>query len=154
MKVFVSSLNVPIGYTTPPFPLLYWPFGRTEPQYSQLVLYYTRDVWSFTVIWYVIIFVSFYSVAAAISCINSAIQGRRKDASVRRILTQMVFLAGSFLVGALCMSFVSGTVVGLLLSVVYRAGSMTMSTWIPFTWAAVGILYDICSSYSTSQITL
>lgn len=150
----MSSLNVPIGYTTPSFPLLYWPLGATESSYSRLVLYYTNDVWTFTVVWFVILFLSFYAVAGAISCVNFAIQGHKKGVPLEKILMKMIFLGGTFIVSGVLTAFISGTIVGLLLSVVYRAGSMTMSTWIPFTWALVGILYDICSSYSTSQLTL
>lgn len=150
MSVFISSLNVPIGYTTPPFPSLFWPLGKTEPLYAQSVLYYSFDVWQFTVIWFIIIFVGVYSVAGSIAVLTYV---TKKDFNLRHIFN-IVPIAGTFFGTGLLSGFVCGSIVGLIVLAVYKAGSMTVSTWIPFSWALVGILYDICTSYLTSQITL
>lgn len=60
----------------------------------------------------------------------------------------------SYIIAGLFKGFALGAVIGLLLSAIYRAGSLTMSTWIPFSWGVAQILYDICSSYLTSLIIL
>lgn len=159
MKVFISSLNVPIGYTTPKFPLLYWPLGPTGSEYSQLVLYYAVDVWEFTVVWFMIWFVGFYLVSGLIASLNHILHYKRNDYAPNRLwFSDYLWHAGviicSYMVTGAIIAFIAGSVVGLLISAIYKAGSMTMSTWIPFTWGLVGILYDICSSFLTSLITL
>lgn len=55
---------VPPGYQTPPFPSLYWPIkpnaGFDRPKY----LYYSQDVWRFTLFWTIIIFEASHIVAS------------------------------------------------------------------------------------------
>ena len=54
--------TVPLDYSTPPFPSLYWPIRATPgaPQY----LYYTADVWRFTLYWTLITFCLVHSAVA------------------------------------------------------------------------------------------
>lgn len=154
MKVFISSLNVPIGYTPPSFPLLYWPLGKTSSQYSTALLYYSQDVWRFTTLWFLIMFLGLYSVAALIAICNHFISSRRIKVEAKSYTFTTLFIIGSYLFTGCFIGFVSGSVIGLIILAIYKAGSMTMSTWIPFTWSLVGILYDICSSYLLSLMTL
>src|SRR5271170_4395362 len=41
--------TVPLSYTTPPFPSLYWPI-RTKPG-DPKYLYYMHDIWRYTLLW-------------------------------------------------------------------------------------------------------
>ncbi|KAK4694191.1 hypothetical protein P7C71_g3351, partial [Lecanoromycetidae sp. Uapishka_2] len=63
-----TTTQVPPGYSTPPFPSLYWLIGPdnvVKPAY----LYHERDIWRFTLFWTIIIYeaahlaVGFYAVA-------------------------------------------------------------------------------------------
>lgn len=51
MSSKIPRFTVPIGYVVPDFPSLYWPVGSTKPHYDIANLYYTYDIWRFTVIW-------------------------------------------------------------------------------------------------------
>ena len=158
MKVFISSLNIPIGYTTPEFPLLYWPLGPTSSEYSTLLLYYAFDIWKFTVVWFILIFTGFYLVSGSIASFNYILHYRRNHYAnkfwLKDYLVNGGLILSSYILTSVSIGFVAGSVIGLLTSAIYKAGSMTMSTWIPFTWAVAGILYDICSSFLTSLMTL
>lgn len=154
MRVFISSLNVPIGYTTPQFPSLFWPLGAHLSDFSVLMLYYSRDIWKFHVVWFLIMFVGFYTVAGGTAFITYCIGGHRQKVPPSSYLFKGIWIFCGYILLACLIAFIGGSVVGLLTSAIYKAGSMTMTTWIPFTWALVGILYDVCSSYLTSQITL
>ena len=48
----------PPGYTTPPFPSLYWPV-RADP-HEPAYLYYADDIWRFTLFWSLILFGGFH----------------------------------------------------------------------------------------------
>lgn len=154
MKVFISSLNVPIGYTTPSFPSLYWPLGNTSSKFSSSLLYYSSDVWRFTVLWFLIVFTGVYVVAALIASTNYLIYSQRNNYDGKSCLVAIVMIWCTYITSGLFIAFVGGSVVGLITLAIYKAGSMTMSTWIPFVWALVGVLYDISTSYLNSLMTL
>ncbi|CAH6719134.1 uncharacterized protein CLIB1444_02S01706 [[Candida] jaroonii] len=154
MKVFISSLNVPIGYTTPSFPSLYWPLGHTSSKFSSSLLYYSADVWRFTVLWFLIAFSGVYVVAAFIASINYLIYSQRNNYGGKSCFVTILMIWCTYLTSGLFIATIGGSVVGLIISAIYKAGSMTMSTWIPFVWALVGVLYDISTSYSNSSMTL
>ncbi|CAN3371579.1 hypothetical protein DIURU_004019 [Diutina rugosa] len=155
MKVFVSSQNVPIGYTTPKFPSLYWPVGRDNSHYQVSFLYYRIDIWKFTVFWGLILSGGLYCsagvVASAASLFNKSRQ--RSKVSVWMLLEALLVVSLYAFVG-LFKGFVSGAIIGLIVGAIYRAGELSMSTWIPFCWSVAIILFDVCSSYSTSAIIL
>ena len=59
-----NSDPVPIDYTTPPFPGLYWPlFAPAVANY----LYYPTDIWRFTLLWTLIMYALFHLTAATLA---------------------------------------------------------------------------------------
>lgn len=177
MKVFVSSLNIPIGYTTPRFPALYWPLGATQSEYQQLFLYYSIDIWKFTVYWSLILFGAIYLLVGCIAALNISMNPYRfsqygKDKpkpdksneynektkqllpySKLGILNSLLVVVIYVLSGSI-QGFVSGAVVGVMLLAIYKAGSLPMSCWIPLSWGIALILFNICNSYRTSSLIL
>jgi hypothetical protein len=57
------STTIPLSYSTPPFPSLYWPI-RAPPGSAQY-LYSLADIWRFTLYWTLITFGLVHSAAAA-----------------------------------------------------------------------------------------
>lgn len=159
MKVFVSSLNVPIGYTTPIFPSLFWPLGPSKPSYLVLFLYYSRDIWKFTVFWLLIFFLIAYVLVGFMALGNMLFKGYREQKAIsqmpqRSVLRRLIAVVVSYTIWGAAQGVFSGALVGLLLLAIYRAGMLAMSTWIPFCWGLAQILYHICSSYSTSLLII
>lgn len=155
MKVFVTSLNVPIGYTTPPFPSLFWPLGQDKPRYDTLFLYYSLDIWKFTLYWSLLFFVVIYFGAGSIAIFNNLLNNYRHSVPILKLsIIGTIVIISSYVVAGAFKGFALGAIVGLLLSAIYKAGSLTMSTWIPFSWGVALVLFDICSSYLTSLIIL
>lgn len=40
------------------------------------------------------------------------------------------------------------------ISEIYKSGKFSMSTWIPFVWAVIQIIYAIVTSYSMTSVIL
>ncbi|ODV71336.1 May24p CYBJADRAFT_192096 [Cyberlindnera jadinii NRRL Y-1542] len=133
-STYITIADVPVGYTVPPFPSLYWPLH--SEQYQVSYLYYLEDMWRFTVIWTVIFFSTFYGAAGVWAAFL-----HRKIANTVWIL--VVYLAVGSLQG-----FVSGTIFSLVLGAIYNAGVFAMSTWIPMCAGVVQILFVVIASYS------
>ena len=51
----------PPGYTTPPFPSLYWPVTPRENEAS--FLYHLGDIWRFTLLWTLVLYAAFHLVS-------------------------------------------------------------------------------------------
>ncbi|KAL8674424.1 MAG: hypothetical protein Q9168_001157 [Polycauliona sp. 1 TL-2023] len=128
-------MSSPNDDKTANFPALYWPISVLpgEPQY----LYTVQDAWRFTLFWTLIMFEVCHLVASSYAL---AVQWRNWKAMFGVVLVYLA-LAG---VEAL----MAGSVVGLLLGAVYKAGDFRMSTWIPFIWAIINVLVLILSSFS------
>lgn len=155
MRLFISSLNVPIGYSTPEFPSLFWPLGPSQQAYQNSFLYYSWDIWKFTVFWSLILFGALYIIVGTIAAISNILNKFRHKLPIGPIeLFTCLFILGFYIIVGLFKGFCSGAIIGLIISAIYEAGSLTMSTWIPLTWAIIGILYDIALSYLTSRIIL
>lgn len=64
---FINSARLqnpaPLDYVTPPFPSLYWPV-HVKPGVANY-LYYTTDVWRFTLLWTLILFAVTHLLVAA-----------------------------------------------------------------------------------------
>ena len=56
------NTSVPQGYEPPSFPSLYWPYRPLEQPAAYL--YYTKDVWRFTLFWTLIVYVAFHFAAS------------------------------------------------------------------------------------------
>lgn len=157
MKVFVSSQNYPIGYTTPTFPSIYWPLGSRRSKFDLLFLYFATDIWRFTVLWSVIFFTAVYTLVGVSACFNVAFKGYRfgKVTNAKRsYILRSIIIAVLYILSGAAQGFLTGALVGLVLQAIYRAGALTMSTWIPFCWGVALIMYHICSSYSTSLMLM
>ncbi|KAK6204628.1 uncharacterized protein RJT21DRAFT_9891 [Scheffersomyces amazonensis] len=155
MKFFISSLNVPIGYTTPKFPSLFWPLGSERQSYQESFLYYSSDMWIFTVYWTLILFGVFYFAAGLMAVVHNWLSNIKHGLPIDKVsLIGTIFTIPLFLITGIIRGFVSSAIVGLLLSAIYRAGTLTMSTWIPLTWGIAQILYDVSAAYSTSSVIL
>lgn len=157
MRIFVNTHNFPIGYTTPPFPSIHWPLGALKQQYQELFLYYSSDIWKFTVYWSIIFFAAVYTLVGISASVNIVIKGirrRRVTKYNRSYAAKSIFVGVLYLITGGAYGLLVGAVIGLLLQAIYRAGLLTMSTWIPFCWGFALILYHICSSYSTSLMLM
>lgn len=99
-------------------------------------MYRLTDIWRFTLYWTLIFFLAFHVCAAAWASLM-----HRKALGGLWILTTYVLVAGM-------QATVAGSLVGLMLGAVYRAGLFGMTTWIPFVWGAVQIIYMVVRSYS------
>ncbi|KAH3900910.1 May24p SCDLUD_002370, partial [Saccharomycodes ludwigii] len=131
---FVTYEGYPVGYVTPSFPSLYWPINNKK--YTVSYLYYTEDIWKFTLYWTLIFFAGFYLAAGIIAVISHR----------RSFWVGLVWVIIYLLVGG-CQALISGTCIGLLTAAIYRAGLFSMSTWIPLSLAVVQILFNALTSY-------
>lgn len=57
--------NTPLGYVTPKFPSLYWPINNDK--FNVSYLYYTKDIWKFTLYWSLILFCAVYGASGLIA---------------------------------------------------------------------------------------
>ncbi|CAI5758854.1 unnamed protein product [Candida verbasci] len=155
MSIFISSTNVPIGYTTPKFPSLFWPVGANRSSYLNSFLYSSWDVWRFTIFWSLLLSGVLYLLVGILASSSSLVNKIRHNLRIKThdLLLSVLVIVFYTLVG-LIKGFIGGAIIGLILAAIYQAGSLTMSTWLPLTWAIAQILYDIASSYSTSSIIL
>lgn len=158
MKVLISGYNVPIGYSTPAFPSLYLPVGLHSDEYEALFLIYTSDIWRFSVYWALIFYSLTYGIVGICACVSmfwrSSRQHQmdRQHCKLQHLRLLIVFALYMFL--GLLNAFLSGSVTGLVLNAIYRAGSLTMTTWIPFCFSISLMSYHIASSYSTSLMLM
>lgn len=67
--------SAPLDYATPPFPSLYWPIN-VRPGVANY-LYYSYDIWRFTLLWTLIIFAVFHMTAAAFAVLMQSRKGRK-----------------------------------------------------------------------------
>jgi hypothetical protein len=96
---------VPLDYATPSFPSLYWPYNA-KPGVANY-LYYTRDIWQFTLLWTMIMFALTHLIVAAYAAIMQLGRGKGALKFVWMIPLVYIIVAG---VEAL----MAGSVVGLM----------------------------------------
>lgn len=155
MTIFVSSQYIPIGYTRPSFPSLYLPFGGTNNSYQSLFLYYSKDIWIFTVAWSMLLFGCLYFAAGSLAVYNMLMTHHRHHRRVLKYtVLKCVVVFGLFILSGLCQAFFTSAIIGLILLTIYRTGSLSMSTWIPFCWGVALMLFNLSSSYLTSKMLL
>ncbi|KAL1928010.1 hypothetical protein VTP01DRAFT_3415 [Rhizomucor pusillus] len=143
-----SHFRLPYGYSgAPPWPALYWPFSSDFDAANLIAdvphsLYYLRDIWKFTVIWSVIFGLAVYLPAGMWAFLMFA------KARTLRWYT-LIMIPFIFVVAGSLASFVTGSIIGVALALVYNSGFFVMSTWIPFLWSLIQILVVMAGSYST-----
>ncbi|KAI5779713.1 hypothetical protein EDC01DRAFT_669520 [Geopyxis carbonaria] len=123
----------PVNYVVPPFPSLYWPVEPSEQQAKYL--YAGSDIWRFTLYWTLLVFAAFHLTSGFYAFF------------MHRSKTALGFPLIFAIIGGI-EAAISGSVVGLLLGAVYKAGYFRMSTWIPLVWAVVNVLVLVVSSFS------
>ncbi|KAL1891669.1 hypothetical protein Cpir12675_004855 [Ceratocystis pirilliformis] len=129
----------PLDYKCPDFPGLTW-HVLDYPVTWQHSLYYMKDIWRFTVIWTLILFVSFHAGAALLAWI---MHGSKRTAWKYMWAVPLVYCAV-----AAAQAVIAGSVVGVLLGAVYRSAYFYMSPWIPFIWGWINVLVILLSSFS------
>ncbi|ELR06898.1 hypothetical protein VC83_05903 [Pseudogymnoascus destructans] len=129
----------PLDYETPPFPSLYWPLNARPGVASYL--YYTKDIWRFTLIWTLIFYAAFHIATAALAVCMQVGKGKSAFKWVWSIPIAYAVIAG-------IEAMLAGSIVGLILGAVYDAGYFRMSTWIPFVWSLINVLVLILSAFS------
>lgn len=68
------SNPAPLDYVTPPFPSLYWPF-EVKPGAANY-LYFTKDIWRFTLFWTLIFYAGLHAATLAFGLIVRIVFGR------------------------------------------------------------------------------
>jgi len=131
--------TAPLDYATPPFPSLYWPY-KAKPGVPNY-LYYTHDIWRYTLLWTLIIFALVHLIVAAFAVSIQVGKGKQAWQYIWMIPLVYALVAG---VEAL----LAGSIVGLILGAVYNAGYFRMSTWIPLVWSLINVLVLIVSSFT------
>lgn len=61
------STTAPLDYVTPSFPSLYWPFPVKGAQ--SVYLYYTHDIWRFTLLWTLIFFAAVHFAVCSLAVV-------------------------------------------------------------------------------------
>ncbi|ANZ77262.1 BA75_04833T0 [Komagataella pastoris] len=139
MYISVWQQHIPYGYQVPSFPSLYWP---TLYSFEDAKLYHMTDIWRFTLYWSLIFLVVFYGAAGIWAAIT------------HRKLAFSIWIVVVYLTIAAFHAVVAGSVVGVLIGQVYRAGAFSMSTWIPMCWGVILTLYVLISSYTITGVAL
>lgn len=137
--VIVGS-NIPVGYSVPQFPSLSLPINSNNFKVSYL--YFTYDIWRFTLFWTLILYMVFHLVAATWACI------------MRRKVFGSIWIVGTYVLLGGIQAFASGSITGLLLAAIYQSGMFEMSTWIPFVWGMIQVLFLVITSYSMTSTIL
>ncbi|CDS05291.1 hypothetical protein LRAMOSA07820 [Lichtheimia ramosa] len=148
-----TSFRLPLGYNgAPPWPSLYWPFSPDFVPLNLIAdvphsLFYLNDIWRYTVLWSIIFALVVYLPAGMWAFITLA-----KTKTFRWYILMIVPFI--FVLGGSLASFVTGSIIGVALAVIYNSGFFVMSTWIPFLWALTHILVVLVGSYSTITTVL
>jgi hypothetical protein len=137
--VIVGS-NIPVGYSVPQFPSLSLPINSNNFRVSYL--YFTYDIWRFTLYWTLILSMAFHLAAATWACI------------MNRKLLSGIWIFSTYFILAGIQAFASGSITGLILAAIYKSGMFAMSTWIPFVWGMIQVLFLVITSYSMTSTIL
>jgi len=103
-SVHISS-SAPLGYATPPFPSLYWPYNA-KPGVANY-LYYTHDIWRHTLLWTLIIYAGFHMAVAAFAVLMQLGKGKKAWQYVWTIPLLYCLVAG-------IEALLAGSIVGLM----------------------------------------
>ena len=69
------SSPAPLDYSTPPFPSLYWPL-HLKPGVANY-LYYSHDIWRYTLLWTLIVFAVFHLAVAGFAVLMQLGKGKK-----------------------------------------------------------------------------
>ncbi|GAB0135897.1 hypothetical protein EsDP_00004219 [Epichloe bromicola] len=130
----------PPNYETPSFPSLNIRTLQDRTPNRTYTLYHISDVWQFTVLWTLITYTAFHFGVVFVALFNHGL----KKSSWRflwAVPITYLFIAG-------IEAIIAGSVVGIILGAVYKAGYYEMNTWIPCTWGFINVLILIISSFS------
>ncbi|KAK2608791.1 hypothetical protein QQS21_002648 [Conoideocrella luteorostrata] len=136
----MSYGDPPPNYETPSFPSLSVKTLQDLTPNRAYTLFYITDVWKFTVIWTLITFTFFHLGAVLIALFNHGL----KKSSWRFLWAVPII----YILIAGIEAILAGSIVGLILGAVYKAGYYEMNTWIPCTWGFINVLIVIISSFS------
>lgn len=128
--------NIPVGYSTPKFPSLYFPNANGKA-FHLAFLYYPYDIWKFTVLWTLIFFGAFHMCVASLAVVMH-----------RKFVLGGLWIIVAYSAMAGIQALISGSIVGLLIGAIYKAGLFGMSTWIPFVWGLLQMVFMVITSYS------
>lgn len=129
----------PLDYATPSFPSLFWPI-EPKPGVANY-LYYTHDIWRFTLLWTLIAYATVHLAVAAFAVLMQLGKGKAAWKYVWLIPLVYAVVAG-------IEALIAGSLLGLILGAVYSAGYFHMSTWIPLIWSLISVLVLILASFS------
>ncbi|KHN99673.1 Transmembrane protein 170 [Metarhizium album ARSEF 1941] len=136
--------NPPRNYRTPPFPSLNVHTLQDHTPNRTYTLYRISDAWKFTVLWTLITYIFFHLVAVSVAFFS---HGFNKGSW--RFLWAVPII---YLLIAGLEAVIAGSIVGLVLGAVYKAGYYEMNTWIPCTWGFINVLVLIISSFSVQGL--
>ncbi|TQS36803.1 hypothetical protein Golomagni_02737, partial [Golovinomyces magnicellulatus] len=95
----------PLDYKTPPWPSLYWPLD--ERTGAAKYLYFTHDIWLYTLLWTLVMFAGTHGIVAIISVVMHIGKGHRSWQYSWAILFALITIAG-------VEAIMAGSVVGLM----------------------------------------
>ncbi|GAO13121.1 uncharacterized protein UV8b_03511 [Ustilaginoidea virens] len=132
----------PADYETPSFPSLNVRTLQDFTPQRTYTLYYISDVWKFTVMWTLLTYTFFHLGAVLVALFSHGLN----KASWRFLWAVPI----TYLLTAGIEAVLAGSIVGLVLGAVYKAGYYEMNTWIPCTWGFINVLVLIISSFSVN----
>jgi hypothetical protein len=160
-----STIEVPHDYLPPNWPSLYWPIRAPPGRASYL--YYTNDIWRFTLYWTLLFNCAVHasaSVWAVLMQLRSAFARSHshtraaagdgtgsfgtQGSSVKQTLAWVWLVPVVYCVVGGIEALLAGSVVGLILGAVYSAGYYKMSTWMPFVWGLINVQVLVLASFS------
>jgi len=141
--------------SVPSFPSLYNPTidllvpGPDIPRLTR-----AEDIERFTLYWTVILYAPFYIIpglwAFAVHVFPKRIWAGAhdgEDGRLRARATLAILMPLAFIAYGAAIALIGGTIVGHLLSALYAALEASMSTWVPFLWAATQVSVFVMGSY-------
>ncbi|KAJ5888731.1 hypothetical protein N7495_008772 [Penicillium taxi] len=130
----MANNRVPINYQIPGFPSLYNPIPGHDRE--AFYLYYTTDIWRFTVYW-TFIFYALTHLAVASWVVLTHFRNWSVIWLVPLLYSVVAGIEGLF----------AGSIIGVVLGAVYEAGNFRMSTWVPALWGGINVMVLILTSF-------
>ncbi|KAF4580983.1 Transmembrane protein 170 [Ophiocordyceps camponoti-floridani] len=132
----------PPGYETPDWPGLGLPILGDHTPDKRHTLYTVGASWRFTLLWTL---VTYAVVHVAVVFIAFCTHGWKRASWKYTWALPIIYL----IVAGIEAVF-AGSVTGLMVGAIYRAGYHEMNTWVPLVWGFINVLVLIVSSFSFS----